>query len=86
MSQVRGETWVWADILGRVTKANIKHWHSVFDAMDRQLKSKGVECYYTMVSDSGRYRFAKHFGFKTTKVVINQEIEIMRKDLNHVSF
>lgn len=73
--------WVWADIIGERTLHNFRHWRDVFDAFDHELTSKGVECYYTVVSDVNRYRFAKHFGFKSTGLSFNNILEVMWKDL-----
>lgn len=49
--------------------------------IDEALKAKGLKEYWTLVDSVEAFKYCEMMGFKTTKEVINNKYEYMKKDL-----
>jgi hypothetical protein len=80
-SESPGRHWIGAVLEQPIHLSTIKHFKSIIAALSEELKSKGISELYTVVSSVRRFRFAELFGFETNLEVINNQYEVMRKEL-----
>jgi hypothetical protein len=76
--------WIHADLYTEVTPKLLRKAWDVLDALEDNLKSRGVKCYYTCIDTADRAKFAHNFGFNATDELLNldgHEFEIMSKEL-----
>ena len=59
----------------------IKHYKNILHALEDQLRSRGVEKYYTMADSENGFRFNKLMGFETNLEVWDDIYEVMVKEL-----
>lgn len=61
--------------------SDFKRWKSILKDFDNVLRERGIERYYTLVDSLEKFRWCEFLGLETTYVTINDNIELMVKEL-----
>lgn len=78
---IEGELFIGAELVEPTKLSHIKEYFKVFLELEHNLLDKGYTEVFAIVGDEGRWRFAQYMGFEPTGLVINDNFEIVRKDL-----
>lgn len=73
--------WLGAELTGLFQLSHFKRYRKIVDTFCQELKALGLEEIYCVVSSVQRFRFAEFVGFRTTKITVNNQLEVMRRGL-----
>ena len=66
---------------GAYTLTNFKHWRKWRDALEEELRAKGITRYYALVDSLEKFRWCEFLGMRSNLETINDNIEIMVRDI-----
>lgn len=76
-----GKVFIDAELNKPSKLSHIKNYLRVLAELEHNLRNKGVQEVFAIVSSRERYRFAQYLGFETAHYVINDKYEVVRKEL-----